>query len=187
MSSSAAQFRRGIRGYRLQNRLANVKGTKSGFKSVDGETGDYSSVWTVEREWENRTSLITDPAGRADACDDAGGTKETCCQGSGEEPPARGARRSSIARTLHHVRLAAVDCGIPKLFSDCADVRLGRLQDGDDSRCPSDSTRRTPASSAYGPSGLGIRAAIGKAIRWSSIRPTTNREASCPCPAKSCT
>jgi len=40
---------------------ANVKGTSSGFKSVDGETGDYSSVWTVEREWENRTSLITDP------------------------------------------------------------------------------------------------------------------------------
>ena len=41
---------------------ANVKGSTSGFKSIDGETGDYSSVWTVEREWENRTSLITDPA-----------------------------------------------------------------------------------------------------------------------------
>jgi hypothetical protein len=41
--------------------LANVKGTKSGFKSTDGETGDYSSVWTVAREWDNRTSLITDP------------------------------------------------------------------------------------------------------------------------------
>ena len=41
--------------------LANVEGKKNGFKSVDGETGDYSSVWTVERDWENRTSLITDP------------------------------------------------------------------------------------------------------------------------------
>lgn len=41
--------------------LSNVLGTKTGFKSVDGETGDYSSVWTVERDWENRTSLITDP------------------------------------------------------------------------------------------------------------------------------
>lgn len=41
--------------------LANVKGTKSGFKSVDGGTGDYSSVWTVSRDWDNRTSLITDP------------------------------------------------------------------------------------------------------------------------------
>jgi hypothetical protein len=41
--------------------LANVNGTKSGFKSTDGETGDYSSVWTVKRDWDNRTSLITDP------------------------------------------------------------------------------------------------------------------------------
>src|SRR6187399_2048620 len=40
---------------------ANVTGTRSGFKSIDGETGDYSSVWTVERDWENRTSLIFDP------------------------------------------------------------------------------------------------------------------------------
>ncbi len=42
--------------------LANVKGTKKGFKSSDGQTGDYSSVWTVERDWDNRTSLITDPS-----------------------------------------------------------------------------------------------------------------------------
>jgi hypothetical protein len=42
--------------------LANVNGTKAGFKSTDGETGDYSSVWTVERDWDNRTSLITDPS-----------------------------------------------------------------------------------------------------------------------------
>ena len=41
--------------------LANVKGIKSGFKSTDGGTGDYSSVWTVARDWDNRTSLITDP------------------------------------------------------------------------------------------------------------------------------
>jgi len=42
--------------------LANVKGIKSGFKSTDGGTGDYSSVWTVARDWDNRTSLITDPS-----------------------------------------------------------------------------------------------------------------------------
>jgi hypothetical protein len=41
--------------------LSNVQGTKTGFKSTDGDTGDYSSVWTVERDWDNRTSLITDP------------------------------------------------------------------------------------------------------------------------------
>jgi hypothetical protein len=43
--------------------LANVKGAKTGFKSTDGQTGDYSSVWTESRDWDNRTSLITDPAG----------------------------------------------------------------------------------------------------------------------------
>jgi hypothetical protein len=41
--------------------LANVQGKRDGFKSTDGEVGDYSSVWTVERDWDNRTSLITDP------------------------------------------------------------------------------------------------------------------------------
>ena len=30
--------------------------------SGDGGTGNYSSVWMVDREFENRTSLITDPA-----------------------------------------------------------------------------------------------------------------------------
>jgi hypothetical protein len=42
--------------------LANVQGAKTGFKSTDGQTGDYSSVWTESRDWDSRTSLITDPA-----------------------------------------------------------------------------------------------------------------------------
>ena len=41
--------------------LANVSGSKTGFTSTDGKTGDYSSVWLVERNFDNRTSLITDP------------------------------------------------------------------------------------------------------------------------------
>jgi hypothetical protein len=41
---------------------ANVKGLKAGFTSTDGETGDYSSEWNDHRVWDNRTSLITDPA-----------------------------------------------------------------------------------------------------------------------------
>jgi hypothetical protein len=41
---------------------ANVKGLKVGFKSTDGETGDYGSEWNDHRVWDNRTSLITDPA-----------------------------------------------------------------------------------------------------------------------------
>jgi hypothetical protein len=41
---------------------ANVKGVKVGFTSTDGETGDYGSEWNDHRVWDNRTSLITDPA-----------------------------------------------------------------------------------------------------------------------------
>jgi hypothetical protein len=45
---------------------AAVKGSSSGphkkaANEFDAGTGDYSSEWTVAREWENRTSLITDP------------------------------------------------------------------------------------------------------------------------------
>ena len=40
---------------------ANVKGLKVGFKSTDGETGDYGSEWNDHRVWDNRTALITDP------------------------------------------------------------------------------------------------------------------------------
>jgi hypothetical protein len=32
------------------------------FTSTDGRTGDYNHFWLVEREFDNRTSLITDPA-----------------------------------------------------------------------------------------------------------------------------
>ena len=46
---------------------ANVHGTKNGFVSTDGETGDYSSIWIVQRDWENRTSLITEPDGKIPA------------------------------------------------------------------------------------------------------------------------
>jgi len=46
--------------------LASVKGSESGphkkaATEFDGDTGDYSSVWIVQRDWDNRTSLITDP------------------------------------------------------------------------------------------------------------------------------
>lgn len=41
--------------------LANVLGLRQGFKSSDGETGDYGSEWNDARTWENRTSLIIDP------------------------------------------------------------------------------------------------------------------------------
>jgi hypothetical protein len=69
--------------------LANVHGTKSGFKSVDGETGDYSSVWTVQRDWDNRTSLITDPPdGRLPAMTSEGQSRRDANAAALTRPPA---------------------------------------------------------------------------------------------------
>jgi hypothetical protein len=50
----------------FQTVYASIKGSVSGpHKKADNEfdagTGDYSSEWIVAREWDNRTSLITDP------------------------------------------------------------------------------------------------------------------------------
>jgi len=51
----------------FQTVLASIKGSESGphvkgTNEFDGGTGDYSSEWIVSRDWDNRTSLITDPA-----------------------------------------------------------------------------------------------------------------------------
>jgi hypothetical protein len=50
----------------FQTVWASLKGTTVGphvkaANEFDGGTGDYSSEWIVAREWDNRTSLITDP------------------------------------------------------------------------------------------------------------------------------
>src|SRR3954451_4071224 len=40
--------------------LAALKESKD-FKSTDTQTGNYNHFWLVDREFDNRTSLITDP------------------------------------------------------------------------------------------------------------------------------
>jgi hypothetical protein len=50
----------------FQTVWAAVRGTASGphvkaANEFDAGTGDYSSEWIVAREWDNRTSLVTDP------------------------------------------------------------------------------------------------------------------------------
>jgi hypothetical protein len=47
--------------------LSAVKENKTGAhkkaeKGFDGDTGDYNTAWIEERDWDNRTSLITSPA-----------------------------------------------------------------------------------------------------------------------------
>jgi hypothetical protein len=40
--------------------LAALRNPK-GYTSTDGQTGNYNSFWVIQREFDNRTSLITDP------------------------------------------------------------------------------------------------------------------------------
>jgi hypothetical protein len=89
---------------------ANVNGTRTGFISTDGETGDYSSVWTVEREWDNRTSLITDPPdGRIPTLTPEGQKRRDAMREVRRERPAGPEDRSLAERCLSY--------GSPQLFA----------------------------------------------------------------------
>jgi hypothetical protein len=113
--------------------LANVLGTKTGFKSTDGETGDYSSVWTVERDWGESNLADYRPARRTNARPHTGGAKETRGCARSDDPSGHRARGSIAIGTLYHVRLAAIDRRIPKLLPNCADAQVGNDHDGNDS------------------------------------------------------
>lgn len=89
---------------------ANVHGTKAGFISTDGETGDYSSVWTVERDWDNRTSLITDPRdGRIPALTPEGQKRRDALRETRRRLPQGPEDRSFAERCLTY--------GSPQLFA----------------------------------------------------------------------
>jgi hypothetical protein len=81
--------------------LANVEGKKSGFKSVDGGTGDYSSVWLAARDWDNRTSLITDPPdGRLPSLTPEAERKVAAAVAARNRPPAGPEDRSLSERCI---------------------------------------------------------------------------------------
>jgi hypothetical protein len=81
--------------------LANVEGTKSGFTSTDGQTGDYSSVWLATRDWDNRTSLITDPPdGRLPEMTQAAKEKQLAAAAKRDREPAGPEDRSLSERCI---------------------------------------------------------------------------------------
>jgi hypothetical protein len=81
--------------------LANVNGSKSGFTSTDGGTGDYNSVWLSERDWDNRTSLITDPPdGRLPPRTAEAQAKQAAAAGSRNRLPAGPEDRSLSERCI---------------------------------------------------------------------------------------
>ena len=89
--------------------------------TFDVPTGNYNAFWLVERDFDNRTSLITDPPdGRMPPVvpEAAGRTMVAYPTQSAEGP--EGAR---LERTLHHVRRARRARGLQQLLPDRAESR----------------------------------------------------------------
>ncbi len=78
----------------FQTVWAAVQGSGSGphvkaAKEFDAGTGDYSSEWIVSREWDNRTSLITDPPdGKLPAMTSEGQARRAATFAALSRPPA---------------------------------------------------------------------------------------------------
>lgn len=68
--------------------LRNVKERGLGYTSSDGRTGNYNSFWLVDREFDNRTSLVTDPAdGRIPSLTDAARARAAAAAERRQLPP----------------------------------------------------------------------------------------------------
>ena len=81
--------------------LADVDKNVSG----DGGTGNYSSVWMVDREFENRTSLITDPPdGKLPALTPVAETRVEAAAEYRRAHPADGPEGPDPPGPMHHLR-----------------------------------------------------------------------------------
>ena len=138
----------------------------------------------ADREWDNRTSLITDPPDgqfppltppRREAR--RGRPAAWSRSESGPRGPGRWSRRSAALRALHHLRRAAHGSRLQQLRPDHPVA-------GDRGDPPGDDPRRAhrpddgAAASAGDASGscTAIRAAAGTATRWSSRRRTSSTD-----------
>ena len=147
------------------------------FKSPTA-TGDASDM--IEREFDNRTSLIVDPPDgripRLHARRDRRGATADIAAALAQQFARRSAGSHSRS-ALHHVRRAEarrhLQLGQFRLLPDRANPGLSscysRKRSTNARIIPLDGRPHLPPTSVPG---MAIRAAVGKAPRWSSIRPT---------------
>ena len=75
-----------------------------GFTSSDAGTGNYNQFWLVDRDFENRTSLVVDPPdGRVPALTDAGPGENRRRARASTRPSGRLLHRPEQLRPLHHL------------------------------------------------------------------------------------
>ena len=79
-------------------------------RDADARTGDYSSVWLSARDWDNRTSLITDPPdGRIPAMTPAGEQRNAAIRAALTRPATGPEDRGLTERCITY--------GLPQLFA----------------------------------------------------------------------
>jgi hypothetical protein len=80
------------------------------YESTDGQTGNYNSFWLVDRDFDNRTSLISDPPdGRLPPVTSEAETKAAAASAARQQPPA-GPEDLTVA-------LRCITPGVPNLFA----------------------------------------------------------------------
>ena len=79
-------------------------------------TGNYNQFWLVERDFNNRTSLVIDPPdGRIPALTPAAQQAQRERGGLSQSPPRRRPRGSKLGRTLCELRCAKAGGGLQRL------------------------------------------------------------------------
>ena len=121
--------------------LADVEKNVSG----DGGTGNYSSVWMVDREFENRTSLITDPPdGKVPALTPEAEARIEAVRVYREAHPADGPEdRTRQVRCVTYgiPRVGGLGAGYNSYYQIFSNSRPSRHARRDDSRRTRDSDR----------------------------------------------
>jgi hypothetical protein len=79
-------------------------------KDFDARTGDYSSVWLSARDWDNRTSLITDPADGHIPAMTADGQRRSAAIAAALARPATGPEDRGLSERC-------ITYGVPQLFA----------------------------------------------------------------------
>ena len=142
-------------------------------------TGNYNQFWMADREWDNRTSLIIDPPDgqfppltprRRPAATAAAARPRT-------RGPADGPEDRPLSERCISYGAPRTAAELQQLHADHPVARDRRPAAGDDSRRArraDDRTSRTCRRRSA--SCTAIRAAAGKATRWSSRRRTTSTD-----------
>ena len=147
------------------------------FTSTDTETGNYNHFWLVERDFDNRTSLVVDPPdGRIPPLTPEG-QQRVDARSAARRRPADGPEDRSLSERCISFGVPRLGAGYNSYYQilQTPGYVVIFMETIHDARViPWTDVRISAKTSA---SGMGTRVAIGRAIRWSSTPPITRPRA----------